>query len=1367
MRSVVRLPMRLVVDGGAAIDVSVQVDRTCTVGELADQLADRIGAPFGATVASRWPIDGRDRPPARDRLVVDAGPRAGSTVVLVEAPTAATDDRPVAPVRLEGEVRALELHYGSNQLGDTSIQVGSRVEVHDLGASTARINGATLLGSARIVDGDLLRLQDRWWTVRVDDALRPPPDAGAWRTHTPRPAVGPPDETSELVLPSPPAAMRIPGFPVLSATVPLLMGIGLWVATRSLAAAVFVIFSFVFVVASGVEARREARAEDRFREAEFRADLADAVHAIEERRAAQAARTDRIVPPLTTLRSMVDDPAATPGLWQRSAHGSTLPPEDLLRVRLGRGPVELDSPISVPEGGRRDLRLELGSIATALRRLDDVVTIDLAASGGLAIVGPGEAPAAVARAITVQLACALAPDALSVAVATTPARRPTWAWTEWLAHRSASGPPPRGERSALLVVDGLSGAQAAGGATAGACDAPTMLWVGSDPSDVPAQLTRILHVDGTSAVLVDPGGATSWGEITHLESATLDEAEPIARSLASIDVDRDLRGGRQDVPPGPVRLADVVVDPALLVDADAVRARWARRTAGLSVPLAATGSDGAAPAVVSLDLVADGPHVLVAGTTGAGKSELLRTLLVSAGLHHPPDRLHYLLIDYKGGAAFGPLTALPHTVGIITDLTPELARRALVSLRAEVRRREEVLAAEARSDWTGTALVVVVDEFATLANELPEFVDGLVDVAQRGRSLGVHLVLATQRPAGVVTDSIRANTTLRIALRVADEDDSRDVVESPIAASFPRDAPGRAVLRVGPQRSVVAQVAWCGGPLQTQEPAVVHDLGGGESIGSSGAAMPAPDARAERTELDLAVRTIQEAACGTTPPRRPWLDPLAGRVTWSDVDATIERSTPQPTGVPVGLVDRPEAQDRHVMQAALARDGGVMVIGASGSGRSSTVAAVARALDHVEEDWQVYVVASAPSVAPLGLLDEVASVGDVVALHDVERVSRLLRATCAEMDDRRRGIGAEHDGVDGRPRPRRLVVVDGMGAFEELYERIDRGAAVDAVARLARDGRAVGIHLMITASRPAEVPTTVAAGLGARWWLRVGSIDDAALAGLPPAAADPEQPPGRCWVDGHVAQVVDPASIPPGPAGTRGAAPSVPRLPSTISLAALAGHASPDPLLATIAVDADTLAPVALDLRNHHAVIAGPPRSGRSTALASLAAAVPTALLCSARSGLAELEQTVRTALARVRAGTSTVVAVDDLPELLDGPDADVASSLLGDVVRAGRELPLRLVVSGDPDALLRCYSEVVTTLRSGRTGLVLGDDAAAHAHLLHAEPPPRSDLPSGPGRGWLLGPGAARPAQVAVAAGVPATAADAAFSPASATGAR
>ena len=169
-----------------------------------------------------------------------------------------------------------------------------------------------------------------------------------------------------------------------------------------------------------------------------------------------------------------------------------------------------------------------------------------------------------------------------------------------------------------------------------------------------------------------------------------------------------------------------------------------------------------------MDLRADGPHALIGGTTGAGKSELLQTLVASIAASHTPERVTFLLVDYKGGAAFKECVDLPHTVGMVTDLDGHLVDRVLVSLRAELRRRERVLHHHGAKDIlelerrdplnAPPALVLVVDEFATLAKELPGFVDGVVSIAQLGRSLGIHLILATQRPAGAINDNIRANT---------------------------------------------------------------------------------------------------------------------------------------------------------------------------------------------------------------------------------------------------------------------------------------------------------------------------------------------------------------------------------------------------------------------------------------------------------------------------------------------------------------------------------------------------------------------------------------------------------------------------------
>ena len=170
-----------------------------------------------------------------------------------------------------------------------------------------------------------------------------------------------------------------------------------------------------------------------------------------------------------------------------------------------------------------------------------------------------------------------------------------------------------------------------------------------------------------------------------------------------------------------------------------------------------------------------------------------------------------MLVDYKGGATFDACADLPHTVGVVTDLDDRLAERALVSLEAELRRRERLLrpvGAADLADYRAVAgapplprLVVVIDEFAALAAELPDFLPALVGVAQRGRSLGVHLVLATQRPAGVVSDDIRANTNLRIALRLHDAADARDVVGDDAPAAFPRGVPGRADAAARPGRA--------------------------------------------------------------------------------------------------------------------------------------------------------------------------------------------------------------------------------------------------------------------------------------------------------------------------------------------------------------------------------------------------------------------------------------------------------------------------------------------------------------------------------------------------------------------------------------
>ncbi|WP_062302826.1 FHA domain-containing protein [Demequina subtropica] len=323
---------------------------------------------------------------------------------------------------------------------------------------------------------------------------------------------------------------------------------------------------------------------------------------------------------------------------------------------------------------------------------------------------------------------------------------------------------------------------------------------------------------------------------------------------------------------------------------------------------------------VILDLDRDGPHALVAGTTGAGKSALLETLVAGLAHGHGPDRLAVALIDLKGGAGLGACAALPHACGLLTDLEPASARRALLGLAHELRQRKAALArvgyaswaqwvadgAGASADRPPPRLLVVVDEFQELGAMDPGFLPELARLAAQGRSLGMHLVLATQRPAGVVTPAIRANVATVIALRTANAAESQDLVGDAGAAALPASAPGRAVV-VTPHVRVTMQTAL---PL----------------------AQARPPARPRARPAAAGPSLVDAAAsrwAGSEAPRRLWLDPLG--------------ATERPTPGSFGWIDRPAERAREPLRWDPA-SGPLVVIGPRGSGRSATLGAVAATL---------------------------------------------------------------------------------------------------------------------------------------------------------------------------------------------------------------------------------------------------------------------------------------------------------------------------------------------------------------------------------------------------------------------------------------
>jgi S-DNA-T family DNA segregation ATPase FtsK/SpoIIIE len=627
------------------------------------------------------------------------------------------------------------------------------------------------------------------------------------------------------------------------------------------------------------------------------------------------------------------------------------------------------------------------------------------------------------------------------------------------------------------------------------------------------------------------------------------------------------------------------------------------------------------------------PHALVGGTTGSGKSELLQSWILAMALAHSPQRLTFLLIDYKGGSAFKDLKDLPHNVGLVTDLGTHEVRRALVSLAAELRRREHLLAQYNAKDLlelerrgvpdVPPSLVIVVDEFAALVTELPEFVDGMINVAQRGRSLGLHLILATQRPAGVIKDNLRANTNLRLALRTADEADSFDVLGSPQAAFFDTTVPGRAVSKTGPGRLVPFQTGYAGG-WTTTEPAppdiVVEELRfGARAVWELADTDEAP-VDLGPTDIKRLVEAMGEARIEAQirRPARPWLPPLSEIYDLSNPSEV--RNGRRDNELVFGVQDVPETQSQPTVAFRPDVDGNLAVYGTGGSGKTTLLRTIAVAAGSTVRGGPCHVYGLDFGARGLAMLEELPHVGSIIPATEHERIARLinwLSQLVAERAERFAKVGAgtitEYRTVEhGVPdEPRILLLVDGIAAFRQAYEVGERAKLFDTFCSIATDGRPVGIHVLLTADRPASVPSALASAVQTRVVLRMADVNEYQGMNLPVDVIKPSSPPGRGMLHGAEVQVAI--------LGTRadvgsqlrylrdfagamsragvGAAEAIPKLSDKVPMPS---GSSSRPL---IGIGATTLEPFPINPVGAF-LVTGPPSSGRTSALRAMATAL-------------------------------------------------------------------------------------------------------------------------------------------------------------------
>ncbi|WP_246267683.1 FtsK/SpoIIIE domain-containing protein [Nonomuraea typhae] len=1400
---------------------------------------------------------------------------------------------------------------------------------------------------------------------------------------------------------------------LLAAFLPAVLGVVLALVLRQWYFLLIALMTPLIMIGQWWSDRRHGKKQHRQALREYQQRLDDYDRAVEQARAAdeRARRADAPDPAEVLLTAT----GPRRRLWERRIHDP-----DTLRLRVGLADLPANLELVEESGGAIEPPLCASvPVALAMRRL-----------GVAGVTGPRDTATALTGWLIAQAATLHSPRDLAVVVLSAHADgEARWSWVRWLphcaprggedcvslvgtdpdsaAHRVAElaaliderqntaipelgkvptgwddlgGPEPPAyttydERpyDVLVVLDGAQALRGLPGMPQVLRQGPRAgvytLALDDDQRLLPEECATVAACGADGLVRLRGGGLDAIGTVlTDQVSPTW--CDHLARSLAPIrDVSRDDPSGAL---PESVRLLDLIGMRAPA--AHDVMSAW--RDPGSTRAVLGVGPDGP----FTIDLRVDGPHGLVAGTTGAGKSELLQSLICSLAVANRPDQLSFVLIDYKGGAAFKECARLPHTVGMVSDLDGHLTQRALDSLGAEIRRRERLLLeagakdlddyTEARdaqlasaggpgmggpSPATGSGadgrqaggsphagdaaagsgprgasdprlarsspaadprmarpytssvhppgggrlprlraladqhdaiagpgapvlraagpepalpalprLVLIIDEFAALVAELPDFVTGLVDIARRGRSLGIHLILATQRPAGVVTADIQANTSLRIALRVTEPNESADVIDMPDAAHIPKSAPGRCYVKSGAGAAVAVQTGRVGGRARDDDSGrrtvTVVDLDW-HTLGKPLPRPPEPAETSPVTDLTLLADALTEAATLAGVPHQPspWLDPLPAQLvlplpspgsgagspaagdgsgsasstlTGSDgfgpgesedgthgpqsgtrgPESEARRTESKARGseseargseseargaeswagvrevgpLEFGTTDRPWAQDRRPFVLDLVHGGHLLIAGSARSGRSTALRTIAGAIAAHTSPADVHVHAVDCGSGTLLPLVAMPHCGAVVTRDQLDRVERLLARLRAEVGRRQQLLAeAGHSSLAeyrraGHRLPWMVLMLDRWEGYVAAFEAYDYGRLTEAVLQLLREGPAVGLRAVVTGDR-SSLLGQISTVFDDRLILRLADPSDYALAGLPVKHLPAVMPPGRAVstgehgiVETQIALLADDPSGQAQVAALQSLSRSAPKLTSVPealrplrvdalpmritadqTMALTPSYTPPSPLWALLGAGGDALAPLGIDLmaQGPAAVVAGPPRSGRSSALLTAAHSLisrgtPVIAIVPRRSPLRDLEGALAildgngTGLSDLVAGLSQYVVIVDDAELIN-PDAPLGMAL-DDILRTGRDGDHALIIAGATGDLATSYRGFIAEARKARTGLLLSVQSPADGDLFTVRLP-RGAVGGPPGRGLLVTMGTTIPIQTAL----------------------
>lgn len=523
-----------------------------------------------------------------------------------------------------------------------------------------------------------------------------------------------------------------------------------------------------------------------------------------------------------------------------------------------------------------------------------------------------------------------------------------------------------------------------------------------------------------------------------------------------------------------------------------IKKRWQEHAAykTLAVPLGLR-SEGD---IVELNLheKAHGPHGLVAGTTGSGKSEIIQSYILSLAVNFHPHEVGFLLIDYKGGGMAGLFEKLPHLLGTITNLDGAESMRAMASIKSELSRRQNIfkqyhvnhidqyMKLFKKGDATEPLphLFLISDEFAELKKEQPDFMTELVSAARIGRSLGVHLILATQKPSGVVDDQIWTNSRFKLALKVADTQDSQEILKTPDAAAITKA--GRAYLQVGNNEIYeLFQSAFSGAPGQEEGKEtgsddrvyLINDLGQGELLNQDlGEKLESGELK--RTQLDVTVDHIAQLYqnINAAPVSKTWLPSLPAYLPAPSADKEIidlAQYQELDLRAEIGLIDIPEEQKQESYCPDLLKEGNHIVFAGPGYGKSMflTTVAMSLAIKNSPENLQFYMLDFGnSSLMPLKNLPHTA---DYFTYDDLEKIYKFESVIEEEIRFRKHllaEVGAVnyemYQQMESKEKlPAIILFIDNYDVVRELDDELE-----DFFARLTRDGISLGIITIITAT---------------------------------------------------------------------------------------------------------------------------------------------------------------------------------------------------------------------------------------------------------------------------------------------------------------